>query len=69
MATDIETLSLKVDTSAIDAATGAMNALAEAAERADAALSRLNGNAHGGISVEVVGSVAQATVKPSQGQA
>lgn len=69
MTTSIDQLTLKVDLSAIDDATKAMNALAEAAERAEAALTKLNGMAHGGVNVDVVGCVANATVKPAQGSA
>lgn len=60
---DVQNLSITVDTSGITEATEALDKLAEAVERVNAALSKLNGKDHGGITVEIVGQIARAEVK------
>ena len=60
---DVGNLTITVDTSGITDATEALDKLAQAVERVNAALAKLNGKDHGGITVEIVGSLVHAEVK------
>ncbi|MFC3628211.1 hypothetical protein ACFOM8_01990 [Paracoccus angustae] len=66
---DVGNLTITVDTSGITEATEALNKLAQAVERVNAALAMLNGKDHGGITVEIVGSLVHAEAKaaPTEG--
>lgn len=56
-------LNLSLDT---DEATKALNALADAAERAANALESLGKHAHGGVIIRVAGNVAHIEIKPAE---
>lgn len=63
---EVTNLKIEVDGSEIATCIDMLDRLAEAASTAEAALRSLNGNPHGGITVDVVGSVAHIEIKPSQ---
>jgi hypothetical protein len=59
-----EALAIKVDRSAIDAATKACDRLREAADRAAEAIDSLQGKSHGGIHVTMVGEAVTIEIMP-----
>lgn len=64
MANTVE-LGIKVDSSAVEAATAAFDRLTASIERASEALKSLNGADHGGIEIHAVGEIVECIVKPA----
>lgn len=62
--TDVAALGLSVDSRELVAATEALHTFAEAAKRADEALTRLAAHGHGGIEIKVVGALATVRIEP-----
>lgn len=67
--TDISQLALKVDSSDVEEATAAVNRLTQAFEALNAELEKLGDKRHGGVTLTMVGGVAEAEVKPYRGDA
>lgn len=63
--TQISELSVKISTEGGSAAEAVLNRIADAAERAKAAIESLNGAAHGGIKIQIVGDLAQVEIAPA----
>ena len=59
----VSELSLKIDFADADNAAAALDRLAEAAERAEAAIRSLEGAAHGGITIQIVGKLANCEIR------
>lgn len=59
----ISELGLKIDFADADNAAAALDRLAEAAERAEAAIRSLQGAAHDGITIQVVGNIAKCDIR------
>lgn len=64
-----ENVELKISVDALADAADALNTLADAAERAKKAIDALNGAAHGGVNVKIVGQIATCEVLPAVGAA
>jgi hypothetical protein len=63
-ATATASLAIKIDTSAIEAATQDCERLREAAERAQAAIDSLQNRSHGGISIHMIGEAVTIEIMP-----
>ena len=59
----VSELALKIDFAAADDAAAALDRLAEAAERAEAAIRSLEGATHGGITIQIVGDRANCEIR------
>lgn len=63
--TQVSELSLKISTDGAEAAEAVLGRIADAAERAKVAIDSLNGAAHGGIKIQIVGDLAQVEIAPA----
>lgn len=61
---ELKSLGINIECSGAESAAHALNTLAIAAERAKKAIDELNGAAHGGVVVQIVGDICRAEVKP-----
>lgn len=61
---DIARLKLAVDSSGVKHATKRINRMADAVSRLNGELEKLGDKRHGGVTVEIVGNIAVATVAP-----
>lgn len=62
-------IGIQVDVSQVDSATRALNAFAEAAERAEKAIGALNGHSHAGVTFHMDGKLAElkiASIHPGE---
>ena len=59
-------IKIEVDTTQAQEATAVLEKLALAANTASDALAKLDGQAHGGISIQIVGSMAICNVQPAR---
>lgn len=60
----MDSLKIEVDYSDVETASKHLDRLAEAADRARAALSGLNEEVHGGVTIQMVGDVCQVDILP-----
>lgn len=65
--TQVSELTVKIGTEGADVAEAVLGRIADAAERAKAAIDSLNGAAHGGISIKIVGNLATVDIEPPSG--
>lgn len=63
--TQVSQLTMKISTDGAEAAEAVLVRIADAAERAKAAIDSLNGAAHGGIKIQIVGDLAQVEIAPA----
>lgn len=63
--TQVSQLTLKIGADGAEAAEAVLGRIADAAERAKAAIYSLNGAAHGGIKIQIVGDLAQVEIAPA----
>lgn len=61
----VSQLTMKISTDGAEAAEAVLGRIAGAAERARAAIDSLNGAAHGGIKIQIVGDLAQVEIAPA----
>lgn len=64
----MENLGIEVTCSGAEEATEKLEQLADAADRACAALTSLNNQAHGGIVIQIVGDLCKVDIKPSSAE-
>ena len=60
----VSELGLKIDFADADNAAAALDRLADAAERAEAAIRSLQGAAHDGITIQIVGDIVSCEIRP-----